>query len=295
MTNAKTYPIIAVDGGGTRCRIALKRGQDTTVVETGSANVTSNFDGAVAEIEAGLNALAEHSAMSLPRLTAIPAYVGLAGVTGPAIAERLTQALPFDRVVVEDDRPAALRGALGAQDGFVAHCGTGSFIAAQIDGQRRIVGGWGPVLGDPASAQWVGRHALSYTLDAADGLAPNTGMAQHFLSTLGGTAGVVAFAASARPADFGALAPVVTDHAEAGDALAIALMGDAAGLLVRLLTKMGWTPGKTICLTGGIGPSYATHLPAQMQMDLKAPLGEPLSGALSLAREFSTEVTLERG
>ncbi len=226
MTTDETYPILAIDGGGTRCRIALQAGQDTTVVETGSANVSTDFDRTVTEISTALEALSTRVDMPpLSQLAAIPAYVGLAGLTGEAIAQRLTRALPFDRARVEDDRPpAALRGALGTQDGFVAHCGTGSFIASQLDGQRRIVGGWGgPVLGDPASAQWVGRHALSYTLDAADGLAETTDMARHFLSTLGGTAGIVAFATTARPTDFGALAPpVVTSHANAGDALAVA-------------------------------------------------------------------------
>jgi glucosamine kinase len=295
MTTVETYPILAVDGGGTRCRIALKSGQDTTVVETGSANVSSDFNRAVAEISTGLATLAERASLPLERLAAIPAYIGLAGVTGAQMAERLSRALPFDRVRIEDDRPAALRGALGEAEGIVAHCGTGSFVAAQIGDQRRIVGGWGPVLGDPASAQWVGRHALTYTLDAADGLAPDTGMARHFLSTLGGTAGIVAFATTARPTDFGALAPVVTEHAKAGDALAIALMDDAAGRLIRIMSQMGWAPGRTICLTGGIGPCYGAHLPERMQQDLKPPLGEPLVGALSLAQDFAKEVTLERG
>ena len=294
MTTTTTDPILAIDGGGTRCRIALRRDQVTTVVETGSANVSSDFDRAIIEISEGLNALAVQAALSADQLAAIPAHVGLAGVTGDAMAQRLAAALPLDRMQIEDDRPAALRGALGEADGFVAHCGTGSFVAAQVDGQRRIVGGWGPVLGDPASAQWVGRHALTYTLDAADGLRPRTGMAQHFLTTLGGTAGIVAFAATARPVDFGALAPAVTDHAKAGDALANTLMDEAAGHLAGILAKLGWTPGKTVCLTGGIGPCYAPHLPARMQEDLKAPLGEPLSGALSLAEDFAKEVTLER-
>lgn len=72
--------------------------------------------------------------------------------------------------------------------------------------------------------------------------------------------------------------------------------GDATQHLVRNLTKMGWRAGTPICLTGGIGPPcYADHLPAQMQDDLQPPLGEPpLTGALSLARDFSKEVTLER-
>lgn len=294
MTTVNTYPILAIDGGGTRCRIALEVGQEKTVVETGSANASTDFDRTVSEILGALSELSARVGTPIARLTAVPAYVGLAGVTGEGVARRLASALPFERVRVEDDRPAALRGALGKKDGFVAHCGTGSFIAAQLDGRRRIVGGWGPVLGDAASAQWIGRHALAYTLDASDGLKPLSAMARHFLSTLDGTAGIVAFAGTAKPTDFGALAPVVTEHANTGDPLANALMGDAAARLEDVLGKMDWTQGKPICLTGGIGPFYADHLPEYMRADLMAPLGEPLEGALSLARDFSEEVTLER-
>lgn len=294
MTSAETHPIIAIDGGGTRCRIALETGQKTMVVETGSANASTDFDRTLNEISAGLTKLAAQANVPTETLRHIPAYVGLAGVTGPDIAQRLTAALPFADVRVEDDRHAALRGALGETDGFVAHCGTGSFFAAQLQGQPNITGGWGPVLGDIASAQWVGRHALSYTLDASDDLKPRSDMAEHLLATHGGTSGIVAFAASARPTDFGAIAPIVTTHAEKGDVLATALLQDAAAHLVHTLTLMGWAEGLTICLTGGIGPHYAKYLPDHMRSDVKAPQGEPLTGALSLARDFRKEVTRER-
>lgn len=294
MTPTEIYPIIAIDGGGTRCRIALETGQEKMVVETGSANATTDFDRTLNEISAGLTTLATQADLALDAMRHIPAYVGLAGVTGPDIAQRLTAALPFEHIRVEDDRHAALRGALGEQDGFVAHCGTGSFFAAQLQGQPNITGGWGPVLGDIASAQWVGRNALSYTLDASDSLKPRSDMAEHLLATHGGTSGIVAFAASARPTDFGAIAPIVTTHAQNGDALATALLQDAAAHLVHTLTLMGWSQGLTICLTGGIGPHYADYLPDNMRSDVKAPQGEPLTGALSLAREFRKEVIRER-
>ncbi|MCK0143896.1 BadF/BadG/BcrA/BcrD ATPase family protein [Aliiroseovarius sp. F20344] len=293
MATHTTSPILAIDGGGTRCRLAVRNNDGDTVVELGSANVTTNFDTAIAEIIRGLDQLGAIAGLSLDELSKLPTYAGLAGVAGSAIAEKVAKALPFTRIRVEDDRPSALQGALGASDGVVAHCGTGSFVAAQVNGARKFAGGWGPVLGDPASAQWVGRRGLSVTLDAVDGIAPHSDLSKHFLDLHSDAAGIVAFAATARPVDFGALAPAITEYAAAGDALAQQVMQEAGQSIADILPVLGWTPGMAICLTGGIAPHFAPYLPDQMQSCITEPLGQPLSGALALAQEFSEEITNE--
>ncbi len=290
MEESSQAAVVAVDGGGTHCRIACRRGGATHVVETGSANVTTDFDGAVREITEGVRRLAAEAGEAPERLARRPAYVGLAGMTGPDIAERLGRALPFAAARIEDDRPAAVRGVLGLDDGFLAHCGTGSFFAAQRAGAIRLSGGWGPVLGDEASAQWIGRRALRVTLDRVDGLAPATPMTEDLLARFGGSAGIVAFARTARPTDFGALAPLATRGAAAGDPLAERVLRDGAGEVARTIAALGWTPGLPICLTGGIGPHFAAWLPADMQACRAAPRGTPLDGALSLALDFAREV-----
>lgn len=287
-------PVIAVDGGGTRCRTALFCAKDAFrpafVVETGSANVSTDFNAATHEIMRGVNEVAARAGLDLSSLADVPAYLGLAGITGPEIANRLAGALPFLRVKVEDDRPAALRGVLGEVDGIVSHCGTGSFIAMQQKGVMRFVGGWGPVLGDPASAQWVGRQALARSLDVVDGLRPASALADQILTDLGNAPGVVRFAAGASPADFGRFAPKVTAHAGQGDALALSILQAGADEIAETLRALGWQAGTRLCLTGGIGPFYASYLPADMRADLADPLGLPLDGAMALAREFSAEI-----
>ncbi len=285
---------LAVDGGGTRCRIAVSDGSDIWQVEVGSANVSTDFDAACAELKRGLTALADGAGLDAAQVARAPAYLGLAGITGPALADRLAAALPFDHVRIEDDRPAALRGALGPADGFVAHCGTGSFLAAQRDGRPAFAGGWGPVLGDQASAQWVGRRALALTLECADGLLTPSGLADQLMARFGDAADMVRAASAMSPTEFGALAPVVTQHAAQGDALAISILHAGARYLADRMTKMGWAPGLPICLTGGIGPYYAEYLPADMQQGLTRPLGDPLTGAIALAHAFQEEIEHER-
>ena len=286
--------VLAVDGGGTRCRIAVSDGYVARQVEVGAANVSTDFEAACAELNRGIADLAKQAGLNGAQIAGTSAYLGLAGITGKTLAGRLAARLPFERARIEDDRPSALRGALGSKDGFVAHCGTGSFLASQRDGQSRLAGGWGPVLGDQASAQWVGRQALARTLDCVDGIAPTSEMANGLLARFDGAAGIVGAASMMTPTEFGALAPVVTLSAEQGDALARAIMEAGARYLADQIEAMGWKPGLSICLTGGIGPQYAPYLSEIMQQDLTEPLGDPLAGAIALARAFHEEIEHER-
>lgn len=282
--------VIAVDGGGTRCRLALVRGPDVTTVEAGPANATSDFAGAVAAIMDGVAALARAVDTPVDTLVGLPAYLGLAGVVDADVAQRLRAALPFVHARVAEDRPAALRGALGAGNGCLAHAGTGSFLGAQREGKMRFAGGWGPVLGDEASAQWVGRRALALTLHVVDGRRAETALAQHILNELRGGSGIVSFAAAASPSDFGALAPSVTEHALSGDQTAQEVMQAGGTHIATGLDALGWMPGTPLCLSGGIGPHFAPYLPNHMAAALTEPQGTPLDGAIALARAFATEV-----
>ncbi len=289
MTESRNSAVLAVDGGGTRCRVACEVNGVMHCVETGSANVSTNFDAALAQIRAGLEALSRRACVEVADLRDWPAFIGLAGVTDAVIAGRLRDALGLTCARIEDDRPAAVRGALGAQDGLIAHCGTGSFLAVQVEGAMRFAGGWGAVLGDEASAQWVGRRALSEALCAYDGTQVQTGLTQKLLADLNGPAGIVAFAGAATPAQFGALAPAVTSAAQAGDSVAAQILQAGAGYIAETAKRLGWQSGRAICLTGGIAGHYAAYLPKAMQSAIRAPQGEPLAGALAMAKEIRHE------
>jgi len=281
--------VLALDGGGTRCRLALSDGASVVAVEAGSANISTDLAGAVLQVRDGLVRLSARTGHSFADLVSCPTYIGIAGVTGEVIADRFASMLPFRRVRVTDDRPTALRGALGDRDGFVAHCGTGSFFASQLSGAARFVGGWGAVLGDPASAQWVGRRALSSALEEEDGLRQPSGLGQQMLDRFGGASGIVAFAGSAQPADFGMIAPQVTGLAARDDLLAVEILSAAAQEISGTLLKLGWQAGMPLCLTGGIAPEFRPFLPVSMQDACIEPVGTPLDGAIALAWDFAKE------
>ncbi len=290
MSAPHSIPVLAIDGGGTHCRIAAVEGEEVTLVEVGSANVSTDFERARRQIEAGVAQLSEITRISTDDLYQRPAYVALAGVTDRAVAERLRSALAFRTVEIHDDRPAALRGAIGKADGFLAHCGTGSFFGAQGEQQMRLVGGWGSVLGDEASAQWIGRKALSAALDTVDGMRDPSGLTEALLEEFSGSSGIVAYAKAAEPAALGVIAQQVTEAAHGGDPVAVAVMQAGAEHISNTLRILGWRPGARLCLTGGIGPYFRDHLPEDMQADVLAPQGTPLDGAISMAREFAQGV-----
>lgn len=279
--------VIAVDGGGTRCRLTYD-GQ--YLEETGPANVGSDFDGAITQLLAGVARLAARAGLAQAQLARTPIYLGLAGCVSPEISARVAARLPFAHILVEDDRRAAVRGALGQDDGAVAHCGTGSFLARQHHGQIRLAGGWGAVLGDEASACWVGRRALSLTLEACDAISPHSDLTRLMVQRFGGPPGIVAFGVEARAHDLGRIAPDVTARAAQGDPVARRIMTEGAAYLVRILDIMGHGPDHPLCLTGGIAAQYAPFLPSVLGARIKAPASTPLDGALALARAFAARV-----
>lgn len=279
--------IIAVDGGGTRCRFLIEGQGQRHAVELGSANVTTGFATATAVLREGIAALAAAAGLSEAALRATPAFIGLAGVKGESMIARVAGALPLDHVRVDEDRPAAIRGALGARIGAVAHCGTGSFLGRQAPDGLRVLGGWGTVLGDEASAYWVGRQLLSAAVNAEDSIVPRTGVIEGLSDIFEGPQAIVSFAFEAPPREVAALAQRVTHAAAGGDPVARQILQEGAAYLMRSLAHLGWQPGEPLCFTGGIGPHYTDYLPPEARGSIAAPEGSTMDGALALARDFS--------
>ena len=285
--------IIGVDGGGTACKAALCVGPGMTRYERrgGPANV-SDFAPAIGVIHGVIAALVGEAGLQPADLARTCVHLGLAGVTGPVMAERVAGALrtvlPIGKIAVTGDQPTMVAGALGARDGVVAAIGTGSFIARQKDMALRTLGGWGFRLGDQASGAWLGQRLLQEVMLVHDGVMPATGLSRAVMGRFhDDPAEVVAFAIAARPSDFADFAPQVLDAAAGSDALAVRLMRDGAAYIVMSLAALEWRDADAVCLTGGVGPYYASWLPERTVQALTAPLGDALDGALLLASRLS--------
>ncbi len=279
MTDAESL-FIGVDGGGTGCRIGLwsEGGMLLARADGGPSNVTSDFDGGCVNIRAALAAIDKVVPGATDRATA---HLGLAGAMSPEVCAAVVARMPMPLCAVSSDLPTTVAGALGAQDGTVLAVGTGSFVGLQRDGVVRSVGGWGLQVSDQASAAWIGRAALAVTIEAVDGLLPMGAMAQALLARYGGDPnGIVRFAATARPVDYGGLAPLVL---ESDDPAARAIVAQGADWMERALVALGHDDALPLCLIGGLGPRYRGLLERDGRRFID-PQGTALDGAHALAR-----------
>ncbi|MFZ3584048.1 BadF/BadG/BcrA/BcrD ATPase family protein [Loktanella sp. DJP18] len=279
MTQTETL-YIGVDGGGTGCRVALwdAAGRVLARAEGGPSNVTSDFEGASANILAALTQIET----AVPGGTrAAVGHLGLAGAISDDVCAAIAARMPMGRCTVTGDMPTTVAGALGPQDGVVLAIGTGSFVGLKRGGVVTSVGGWGLQVSDNGSAAWIGRAGLAATLEAVDGLVPVGPMARQLLGRFDDDPNaIVRFAATARPIDYGTLAPVVLDS---DDPAARAIVGQGADWLERALVALGHDDSLPLCLIGGLGPRYRDLLAGDRRRFV-APAGTALDGAFLLAR-----------
>jgi glucosamine kinase len=276
--------ILGVDGGGSGCRAAVADagGRVLGTAAAGPANIASDPDGAAVNILTAARDALRAARCSDAGLDRLVAGLGLAGANARGAADRLAAALPFARLRIETDAIAAAMGALGpTDDGIVAAIGTGSVYAMRHGGQLSQFGGWGLVLGDTGSGAWIGRAALARALAASEGAAAATPLTDGLLSEHGGPEGVIAWAGTARPADFATLAPRLLsahDDPAAAEVLAAA-RADIAAQIDRL---RGLAP-LPVTFIGGLGAVAAGWLPHIPQRPAR---GTALDGALQIARDL---------
>lgn len=290
--SVRSNPIlIGVDGGGTGCRAAIgTTGGILAQAEAGPANVATDFDQALANVKHAINDAAAKAELAPTDLKSAVVHVGLAGVMSTQDADSVASALPFDRCRVTDDRPTTVSGALGGQDGFLVALGTGTIVAASLDGHMRYAGGWGLGLSDQASGAWIGRYALNLTLQCHDGVRESSGLTRRLSQQFGNDPNqILAFSQAAKPTEYAKLAPQVIEAAGQGDPMARLVMAEGAEYLERALFAVGYKAPAPLCLTGGVGPFFRPYMPADLTQNVVDPVGTALDGAVRLAGVLAKE------
>lgn len=282
--------LIAVDGGGTSCRIALLLNGKKTVVKLGTANVSTDFQGAVHMIRDGLKQVAAQAEVPFEALAHCSAYLGLAGLLDDAAANAVKKEFSFQRILVENDQRAGVVGALSVRNGFVAGIGTGTFYAHKSDAGLRIVGGWGIRLADEASGAWLGVRLLNAVLAVSDGLLPASPLTKKVFGQFDcSQQKIIAFSFKAIPVELAQLAPLVVEALKYDDVVALKLMSKGAGHIEKNIKALGWRAGEPLCLMGGLAPHYRPYLHPTFQASLIEPKSTALEGALQLAAQLEQQ------
>jgi len=278
--------LIAIDGGGTGCRAAIGTQRDGILgrASGGRANIGNDPNKTLVNVRGAVEEAAASAGLPHAALEDATAFIGLAGMNIARDEARLRAALPYARIIADDDRPACVVGALGeGVAGWVLAIGTGTIVAATDGAGFRYVGSWGFHLADQGSGAWLGRGALDRALQCHDGLMPHSDLTRALMADFGNNPDAfVAFSLTAHPGDYAAFAPKVIAASEAGDRHAEALMQEGATYYVRALKALEFTPGDPLCLLGGIGPHYARFLPRDHLTGQIAARGSALDGAFQL-------------
>lgn len=221
----KAIPLLAVDGGGTKC-LAVFVDTAGRMLATGRSG-SCNYQGVGAEaaaleltraIQAAKRQLGAASAdrSKLPEpaansdssvlketnstpegeaLHVACAVFGLAGldtdhdrqVIEELVREALVHArVQADRIVIENDGVAALLGATSGAPGILIIAGTGSIVYGINEaGESSRAGGWGHRVGDEGSGYWIAKQAITAVLRGFDGRGTRTALADKLLNHLG--------------------------------------------------------------------------------------------------------------
>jgi glucosamine kinase len=288
------FLFLGVDGGGTRCRARLVNAGGAILGESvaGPANIRIGLEESVRSVLAATgHCLAQAGASFSDTSDTIVACLALAGASEPGDAAAAQAAFEthFARAQITTDAHAACVGAHRGEDGGMIIVGTGSIGWAvrggPFTGVSIRVGGWGFPVSDEGSGAWIGWEAVRRTLLAHDGRAAWTPLLTEVSQALGSEPhAIVEWTGSARPRDFGRLAPLVLHHAAHEDLAAREIMRLAAGHIDAIAARLTEHGATRLALMGGLAAGIEPWLANATRRHLVRPAGDALDGALRLAQ-----------
>jgi N-acetylglucosamine kinase-like BadF-type ATPase len=230
--------VLGIDGGGTRTRASIVAGEQVLAHAEGGSikRLRVGAEAAEGNLRALLTEVYEQAGVT----SLHSASVGVASAALPGIHEWITAVLKdfeVERSEVVGDEIIALDAAFKGGPGILQIAGTGTnTIGRAPDGGSECAGGWSSRLGDNGSGYWIGLHAVRRALHAHDCEQPTRILEK--VGKIWGTPTIEALVNlgdSTPGPDFAALAPAINELAEAGDAVAVGVLRQAAADLVEFV------------------------------------------------------------
>ena len=246
-----TLAALGVDAGGTKTAGVLATADGEVVATSLGGGGNYHAIGLTAAGEVYASVVEPLLAAAQERgLTVTAAAFGLSGLDRPVDGDRLrglvAQLLPSGvRSVCVNDTSLILRAGTRDGVGVAVVSGTGSnCVGRGADGAEARIGGFGHTFGDDGSADDIGREGARAAFRAEDGRAEPTGlrdllMARFELTDLHDLIDRFLPDAPEGPLSPGALAPLVFEAAEAGDAVCRAILTAAGAELGHAAVVVG--------------------------------------------------------
>ncbi|MGL5361137.1 MAG: BadF/BadG/BcrA/BcrD ATPase family protein, partial [Shewanella sp.] len=220
------------------------------------------------------------------------AGLGLAGVNVPHLYQDIINwQHPFAAMYVTTDLHAACIGAHRGADGAVIITGTGSCGYAHVGNTSLSIGGHGFALGDKGSGAWLGLKAAEHVLLNLDGFAAPTRLTEVLLQQLGvsDALGIVEKLAGQSSSCYATLARSVLDCAQAGDAVAAAIVQEGADYISDMARKLFSLKPVRFSMIGGLAEPLQAWLGADVVANISPTLAPPELGAMYFAQQQFTE------
>jgi glucosamine kinase len=283
---------LGVDGGGSRCRARIEDEHGAALGEgrAGPATTRLGIDEAWRSIMRACTAAAEQAGLGREDFARMHAGIGLAGLARQGAEATLKEiAHPFASVRFISDGLAACLGAHGGADGAIVVAGTGTVGISLIGGHEHRFGGYGFPISDEGSGADIGLQAIRLALLAADKRGETSPLLEEVLGGFGHDPfQAVAWSEQATATEYATFAPMVLRHATEGDPIARGIVkraADAIGDLLNVFVRQGTD---RLSLVGGLSEAIAAWLAPDLRDRLKPPDGDPVAGALLVARQRFT-------
>ena len=254
---------------------------------SGPATTRLGMNNALLSIMAAARGAMAQANLGEDAMARVRVGIGIAGMGRKGVPQFLENwSHPFHSVVFEGDAYTACLGAHQGSDGGIIIIGTGSIAYARQANQTVRLGGYGFPISDEASGADLGLNALRLALQAVDGRIVTSSLLEAILSQFSHDPfKVVDWMDAATATDYAAFARMVALQAESGDAIAIKLMGDAAGHVGNMVNALTAKGIERISLLGGLAKYMVQWLPPEIAARITPAVGDAMAGAILFAKQ----------
>jgi glucosamine kinase len=298
--------VLGIDAGGTKteCALAGPSGVLGRAVAGSCKVLRVGREVAAHELAVAIHQALADAGCEMQDVTSC--CVGLAGASHPDVFSwmRSTMASLVEApCMIVGDNLIALEAAFQGGPGLIVISGTGSIAFGRNDqGVTARAGGWGPIISDEGSGNWIGRMAASRAMRAWDAGRNSVLLDKIMAAWRVRTREEMVAVVNAGPGpDFSALVPHVAEAAQRGDPAAMTILKDAGQELAALAGSVLWklwrdAPNITVRIAGGVLQNHALVREGLRDSLQVASPGlrwdpqpvHPVEGALFLARKMES-------